>query len=194
MALLMLYRMFEASLYYAVGFPVAKYYSGVGQGDGFGAGLKKTITDPFVLVALSALLIGAILNVSNIPRPKFFQTIIEIFVPMGATCLLVSVGLGMQFRKIGAYVKECLATSAIKFLVMPILVGTAAYLMGYGNINHGLPLKVALIAGSMPVAFNALVAISIYDLDLDLGNSCWFVTNMALFLVVPWLYFLVNLI
>lgn len=194
LALLMLYRVFEASLYYAVGFPMAKYYSGAGGGDGFAAGLREVFIDPFVLVALSALFAGAILNLSGIPRPRFFQTVIEIFVPMGATFLLVSVGLGMKFNKMGAYLKECLATSLIKFIVIPVLVGAAAYLMGYGNINHGLPLKVVLIAGSMPVAFNALVASSIYDLDLDLANSCWFVTNVGLFLVVPWLYFVINLI
>jgi predicted permease len=42
------------------------------------------------------------------------------------------------------------------------------------------------------VAFNALVAASIYDLDLDMANSCWLVTTLALIAVLPWLYFLLS--
>jgi hypothetical protein len=57
-------------------------------------------------------------------------------------------------------------------------------------VADGLPFKVALVLSSMPVAFNALVAASIYDLDLDLANSCWLVTTAALVVIMPWLYFL----
>jgi predicted permease len=35
------------------------------------------------------------------------------------------------------------------------------------------------------VAFNALIPPSLYDLDLDLANSCWFVTTFLLTLVLP---------
>jgi len=42
-----------------------------------------------------------------------------------------------------------------------------------------------LILSSMPVAFNALIPPSIYDLDLDLANSCWFVTTALLVFVLP---------
>jgi len=39
------------------------------------------------------------------------------------------------------------------------------------------------------VAFNALIPPSIYDLDLDLANSCWFVTTALLAIVLPALLF-----
>jgi predicted permease len=44
----------------------------------------------------------------------------------------------------------------------------------------------------MTVAINALVAASIYDLDLDLANSCWLFTTLALLVVLPLLYFLLS--
>jgi predicted permease len=44
----------------------------------------------------------------------------------------------------------------------------------------------------MPVAFNALIPPSIYDLDLDLANSCWFFTTAALVIVLPMLLLVVN--
>ena len=44
-------------------------------------------------------------------------------------------------------------------------------------MNLALP---PLIAASMPVAFTALVAASVYELDLDLANACWLTTTGAL--------------
>jgi predicted permease len=37
----------------------------------------------------------------------------------------------------------------------------------------------------MPVTFNSMIPPSIYDLDLDLANSCWFVTTALLVVVLP---------
>jgi hypothetical protein len=44
----------------------------------------------------------------------------------------------------------------------------------------------------MPVAFNALIPPSIYDLDLDLANSCWFFTTSLLVVVLPLLFLIVS--
>ena len=192
LALLMLYRIFEAVFYYTVGFSAAKYYSSEGANDGLKSRLKKVFTDPFPLVALSVIVVGAGLNLAGVPRPRFLEKVIAFCVPVGTTILLASIGMAMRFSRISAYTKEYLAISAIKFILTPALVGAAAYLIGYGDINMGLPLKVVLVAASMPVAFNALVAASLYDLELDMANTCWFVSTVALFLVVPWLYFLTN--
>jgi predicted permease len=67
-----------------------------------------------------------------------------------------------------------------------------AYLIGYGAIDNGLPLKVVMILSAMPVAFNALIPPSIFDLDLDLANSCWFFTTSLLIIVLPVLLFLTS--
>ena len=56
-------------------------------------------------------------------------------------------------------------------------------------MDDGLAFKVVLVLSSMPVAVNALVVASIYDLDLDLANACWLVITGALIVVVPWLRF-----
>jgi predicted permease len=99
--------------------------------------------------------------------------------------LLVSVGLSLRFRRVGDYLRESAAVAAIKFAAVPALASTLAWSLGFGNIDGGLPLKVVLILSSMPVAFNALIPPSIYDLDLDLANSCWFVTTALLAFVLP---------
>ena len=61
----------------------------------------------------------------------------------------------------------------------------------------GLPFKVLVVVSFMPVAFNALVPPALYGFDLDLANSAWIVTTLALLVIVPGLYlvlgFLCNL-
>jgi hypothetical protein len=77
-------------------------------------------------------------------------------------------------------------------VAVPIFGCTLAYLFNLHLIGDGLVFKVVLILTSMPVAFTALVAASIYDLDLDMANSCWLVSTLALIVVLPWLYFLLS--
>jgi len=80
------------------------------------------------------------------------------------------------------------------FALVPVLATSLAYLLGLGKIEGGLPLKVVIILSSMPVAFNALIPPSIYDLDLHLANSCWFFTTALLVIVLPALVFIINLV
>jgi predicted permease len=51
-----------------------------------------------------------------------------------------------------------------------------------------------MIRSSMPVAFNAFVPTPLYDLDIDLVNSCWLFTTGMLVIVLPVLYFLIRLV
>jgi hypothetical protein len=108
--------------------------------------------------------------------------------------LLTSIGLALKFRRVRDYLKECLSVSLIKFLFVPILASSLAYLLGFGNIDNALPLKVVIILSSMPVAFNALIPPSIYDLDLDLANSCWFFTTALLIIILPLLLIVLSMI
>jgi predicted permease len=192
-ALLALYKLFEEIIYYGIGFPIARYFAsadGVLQIRERILGLFK---DPFFLTAGSSFLLGLCLNLSGVTRPQFYQTLNSYFVPFGIFLILVSVGLGMRFSNVRHHLVEGLSISLIKFIILPLLAGLAAWLLGLHDIQDGLPLKIVLIGASMPVAFNALVAASVYDLDLDLANSCWLITTCGLLLVLPWLYFLFSL-
>jgi hypothetical protein len=100
----------------------------------------------------------------------------------------------MRIRAVSGYLKECFIISAIKFVIIPITITSAAYFMGLGTIKEGLLLKVVLVLSAMPPAFNSLIPPQIYDLDVDLANSCWLFCTGCLVIVVPILYYLVNLI
>jgi predicted permease len=143
-------------------------------------------------VSLSSIIIGGMLNFGGVQRPEFYKTIIAVFVPLMTIMLLASIGLALRFRRVRDYLQECFTLSIIKFFFIPILTVSLAYMIGLGKIDEGLPLKVVMILSCMPVAFTALIPPSIYDLDLDLANSCWFFTTALLVIVLPVLLVLIN--
>ena len=192
-ALIALYKMFEEIVYYTIGFPIARFYSGEnGERRSIGKRILGVITDPFVAAALSAFCIGLTLNLLNIPRPSFFETVTAVSIPVGTFIIIVSIGLGMRFSKVGVYLPASAGICAIKFLLVPVMTCLLAFALDLHLVAGGLPFKVVVVLSSMPVAFNALVASSIYDLDLDMANSCWLISTGALVVVMPWLYFLLS--
>jgi predicted permease len=185
-ALVPIYKLCEELTYYSVGFPIAKYFSTAGgPQDALRDRLKALARDPFILTALSAIILGGVLNLAGAPRPPAFRTVNAVFIPVGTGLLLISIGLAMRFSRVRFYLRECVAVALIKFLCVPAAATLAACGLGFGEVAGGLPLKVVLILSSMPVAFNALIPPSIYDLDLDLANACWFFTTSALVAVLP---------
>ena len=188
-ALVAFYRIFEEFIYYGVGFPVARLYSAdTHEKETWQDKLKRVGTDIFVLVSLVSLFTGGLLNLSGLRRPEAYQSINSVLIPLGTLVLLISIGLAMRIETIQDYLKECVAISAVKFLIVPVIISLTAFLLGYGRIDEGLPLKVVMILSSMPVAFTALVPPSLYDLDIDLANSCWLFSTSLLIVVLPVLY------
>ena len=122
-ALVPIYKLFEQLTYYAIGFPIAKSFSSnLNTKENMGSQLKKVFTDIFVIVALIRIAIGGFLNLSSIERPVFYKTINVIFIPGGTAILLVSIGLAMKFGKANNYIKESIAVSIIKFILVSYLL------------------------------------------------------------------------
>ena len=191
--LVSIYKLFEEFTYYTIGFPVAKLYGADSEEkESFLRRLKKLATDIFILVSLFSLILGSVLNLTGVKRPELYQTVNAIFIPLGALLLITSIGLVMRLSKVGAYLKECISVSVIKFLIVPAIMTSVALFLGYQNIEGGFLLKVVIILSSMPVAFNALIPPSLYDLDVDLANSCWLVSTSLLIFVLPALYMMIH--
>ncbi|MCB2173845.1 hypothetical protein KQH41_01120 [bacterium] len=193
-ALVAIYKMFEETTYYTVGFPIARIFGAQTDDRRPGQRLLLVLKDPFFLAALIALFCGLVLNFSGLPRPEVFETINGFLVPGGTFVLLLSIGLGLRISGIRENLGIALLIAGVKFLVLPLAAVSIAWSLGFSDMNGGLPLKVVLVVSSMPVAFTALVAASIYDLDLDLANTCWLVTTALLVMVVPWLAFALTLL
>lgn len=194
-ALVPLYKLFEELTYYAIGFPITKFYStDRTEKERLSSRIKKVFTDPFVLIALTAVIVGGLLNLTGVKRPPFFATVTSLFVPVGTFILLVSIGMAMRISSIRKYIAQGVVIAGIKFVIIPAVIVGLAYLLGFAGMEGGLPLRVIVILSSMPVAFTALVPPSLYDLDIDLANACWLSTTIGLLAVLPWLYFLVSFI
>ena len=193
-ALVPIYKLFEELSYYSIGFPVARHYSGSAAVDeGTWRRTMRLARDPLIIVSVSSIVLGGILNASGLQRPAFYEIVNAIFIPLGTVMLLISIGLAFRFRRVQDYMKEGITMAAIKFVMVPVMVSLLAWGIGFGDIDDGLPLKVVIILSSMPVAFTALIPPSIYDLDIDLANSCWFITTALLVVVMPSLLFVIHL-
>jgi len=190
-ALVSFYSLLELISYYGFGFPIAKSYSSeVFLIERFLLRLKKLLVDPYMLVAFGSITIGFFLNISGIKRPVFYESINAFFIPIGSILLLTSIGMAIHFGRIWKYIKESMLIVLIKFVIVPVVATTLAYLIGFGEIDKGLPLKTVLILSSMPVGFIALIPPTIYDLDVDLANACWLATNLSLVFVIPCLNYI----
>jgi hypothetical protein len=82
----------------------------------------------------------------------------------------------------------------IRYLFVPFTVITIAVFLGYGHIDNGILLKTIIILSAMPMANNSVIAASLYDLNLDLANSAYLFTTLALAFVVPVLFLIIKLL
>ena len=188
-ALMPFYKLLETFLYYGVGFPYAKSMSSH-SGEESGNRLREVLTDRFVVVAMTSMAIGLGLNLLGVQRPGFYPKLNSVLIPLGTLLLLSSIGMALRFGKMKAYLLEAGVVSLIKFVAVPISVYALGSLLGLGDVDDGLPLKVSVVLASMPVAFTAMVPPTLYDLDVDLANTAWFMTTALLLLVIPVLWFL----
>jgi predicted permease len=194
-ALVPFYRLFEEFCYYAFAFPIAKSFSpGVTEAPGFRKRIVAIVADPFIIVAVSSMALGFVLNLLGVPRPGFFSTLNSIVIPLASTLLLISIGLALKFGRIRAYIRAALLVAATKFVVVPGIVIAVAAAVGLGRFDGGLPLQVVVILSSMPVGFIALIPPSLYKLDTDLANTAWIVTTALLLVVVPLQMIIVRMI
>jgi predicted permease len=185
-ALMPFYKLFETFLYYGIGFPFAKSMSDmVSVDESMSSRIINVLTDKFVLVSILSMFIGLGLNFLGVKRPDFYSTINSFLIPLGTLLLLSSIGMAMKFGKMSGYLFEAGIISLIKFVAVPVSVFFLGSFIGLGSVDNGLPLKVSVVLAATPVAFTAMVPPTIYNLDVDLANTAWFVTTGLLLLVIP---------
>ena len=184
-ALVAFYQLFEKIMYFGIGFPLAKAHSSHRESEGSSGTLIQSLKDPVIVINLAAILLGGILNLTGVQRPDFYFHINRIFVPLGSLGLLISIGLAMKFSSMRNYWKPGMMVILIKSVIIPTVIFGLGYILGLGNIEDGLVLKFLLIISAMPVGFIALVPPTLYDMDLDLANTCWFFSTISLVVSVP---------
>lgn len=181
-AMASLYRLCEEMFYFGVALPVARSFS-VHAGS-----LSRSFrlhVDPVLAAVLAALALGLVLNLAGVVRPAALGTLSSAAMIAGTICFLLSIGMGLRPSRMTCYLREAAVISLIKFAFVPVIVTSLAVLAGLGDVEGGLPLKVVIVLSAMPVAMNALIPPSLFDLDLDLANACWVFTTLALVVILP---------
>ena len=181
-ALAALYRLCEELFYFSAALPIARRYAPDGGVQGIG---RRKAFSPALCIALGALSLGILLNLCHVRRPHFCGNLATVLTISSTVLLLFSIGLGLRISRLACYTREGLAVCLIKFLCVPAAVIGIAKCAGLGGIDNGLPLKVVAVLASMPVAMNALIPPSLFNLDLDLANACWLFSTLALPVVLP---------
>lgn len=190
-ALVALYRLLEDIYYFGAAFPIARRFSPETRE---GSSARKNVYLVVPVIIAVALGTGIALNFGGIPRPGAFGFAASGCMILSTVFFLYAIGLSLHLSKIGHYLKPGLAMCAIKFIASPLLITSLAALLGLGLLEGGLPLKTVLVLSAMPVAMTALVPPSLFDLDLHLANSCWIISTLGLFFILPALLFLLPLI
>lgn len=183
-AIAAMYRLCEELYYFGIAMPVARWHSQPSGGRAHFS-LRDFRLEPVLKVILCALGLGITLNLAGVPRPELFGTLSASAMILGTVCFLLSIGMSLRLSRMTCYVRQSAAISLIKFVGCPVVIVALAMLCGLGEIENGLPLKVVAILASMPVAMNALIPPSLFDLDLDLANACWVFTTLGLIVVLP---------
>lgn len=193
-AMVPLYELFGNLTYFTVGFPLAKSFSiDHDMSTVSGINFKTVVKDPVAFIPVSAIIIGLILNLIGVRRPYFYTKINSVFIPTISVLFLLTIGMDMRFSSLRRYMRQSTIIVLIKHVIVPIVVSSIAFAIGFGSIEDGLPLKVVIILSSMPVAFLSMVPPTIYNLDIELANSNWLLSNIMLVIIIPSLYFITQL-
>lgn len=197
-ALVALYRMCEEFYYFGLVYPVAQSFSPQQAGSQntgqrkivLADGLRRILHDKVIRVILLTLSLGFALNILGVPRPALCGTWASGIMIMATMLFLTAIGMSLRFSRMGLYTRPWLGLCCIKFVCVPVVLVSTAWLAGLGQVEGGLPLKVVCVLSAMPVAMNALVPPTLFDLDVDLANTCWIGSTAALLLVLPLLLLL----
>lgn len=146
--------------------------------------------DPYVVLPNVGLLAGLLLNVSPWSRPLLIDALSSWIIVGNSLLMVFAIGLSIRPTRVAAYIRPSLIVTTIKYVAVPAGLALIAYLLGYTRMEDGLPFRVVVLMSSMPVAFNALVPPTLFDLDLDLANSSWLVSTATFAVVLPLLYLL----
>ncbi len=188
--LVQLFIVFETLVYYAVGFPLSQQIS-TGRSGRFRFRFSMLKKQPITVIPILYILLGVLLNLGGIARPRLFDVFSGYLIPASVAVLGLSIGMTLRFSRIGHYRGEVLLITAIKFVAIPLIVIPAGYLLGIHLVMDGTPMKVLIILSFMPVAFTALLPPTLYGFALDLAKSGWIVTTVFMLIVLPAIYWLI---
>lgn len=191
-ALVPLFNAFVTISYYVIGFPLSHRLS-LERGTHIAFSSRFLFEQPFMLMPAASVLVGIMLNMLGAPRPLFMDPVAGFLIPAASIMIGFAIGLTLFVSRVREYRQEIAVVSLIKFVIVPAVMIPLAWAIGLPAFLGPVAFRVLVVLCFMPVAFNALIPPVVYGFDLDLANSAWMITTVALIPLLPVLYLLVRM-
>lgn len=171
-------------------FPLAEYFH-----QKFIAGSKakfqphwRSILLSWNQIGLISMLVGAILNIYEIPRPDIFDPIFNASVHLGAWFGILPVGYLLNFKAARLYKYIALTIVPVRFFIIPIL----AYFSATFFTNDILLISVITLVSMCPIGINSVVVTQLYKLNTSIAEAIFLITTI-IFIFIAYPLFLIFL-
>ena len=168
-------------------FPLAQYYYQKSIGRPFD---RQSVISLFInrnQLPVVGMAIGVALNVSGVVRPFFLEVLVDPLVHLGAWTALVPIGYSIDLYGMRRYYGKILDLLPIKLVLTPL----AAYVLAKFVFEESVLINTIVILAAMPTAINAVVAVQLNKLNVDLATASFVLTTAACLLVALPILFVV---
>jgi len=162
--------------------------------EGSSAKLKLSQVLDFRFLALPAVIVAIVLNLTDVRMPAFIVRfrVIDIFVYIASSLSFFAIGLRVSLSRLKNYMSLYFLLGAVKFVLTPAVAFLVVWLLMLTGRNlSDLVQKVIIVLSVTPSAVVMVTISNVFDLDAPLASALW-VVNMATFalIVVPLLFFI----
>ena len=171
--------------YYLVAFPMMNHYSSTSK-----ISIKRSIielfTNPTSLTPITFIIIGTVLNLLKIHRPFLLNYVVtHILIYISTVGYSFSIGLGMHIGKSLKFTQYALFIAFVKFIYNPIIAYILLNIFGFSKLGNLTPFRVIMVESFMPAAIMSVVLVKLFNLNEDLANASWLITNIIAIAVFP---------
>ncbi len=182
-AMMALFKLFEELLYFSVVFPYSKSQS---QDEALKSTQNKQVwRDPIFIVALTAISLGLLLNITGVERPELFLSVSQWTIPVGTFLMIVSVGLTFNLKGGKKWQKIAITATVVRSIAAVLVVIALLSIFGLWQIEGQLVAKVCLVLAVMPTAFMGTLPAILYGLDKEVANTGWITSYTVSAIMTP---------
>jgi predicted permease len=170
---------------------MGSYYKYTGDSHGikeiFGINWKDVFINKNQL-SVVGMFVGMGLYLFDVPRPAVMGNAFDFLIHFSAWANLLPIGYLIDLRTLSTYFKKTVELIPLKIIITPLIL----YGLSLFFFEDTLILGTLIIAMAAPCAINALIAVRLYELNINLSMAAFISTNLFyIFVFYPLFYLLV---
>ena len=154
-------------------FPLARYYYQKSIGLPFD---RQSVLSLFInrnQLPVVGMAVGVALNAAGVARPVFLEAVVDPLVHLGAWTALMPIGYSIDLYAMRQYYRKILDLLPIKLVLTPLV----AYALSQVVFEETVLINTIVILAAMPTAINAVVAVQLNKLNVDLATASFVLTT-----------------